>query len=86
MAIEYTLYVRHEVYLRLATVRGRPRDRLLSFFDSLQRNPYQLGDYEAKSPEDRPIQVKIIESFAVLSWADHPVSEIKVVDLVTADA
>jgi hypothetical protein len=31
-------------------------------------------------------QAKIIGSFALLFWADHPVSEVKVVDLVPADA
>jgi hypothetical protein len=85
MATEYSVYVRHEVYLRLGKVPVRQRSRLLSFFDSLERDPFQHGDYEVISPEDRQIQVKIIGSYALLFWADHPVSEIKVVDLVPAD-
>lgn len=86
MAQEYSLYLRHEACLRLRSVRGRQRDRLLSFFDFLERDPFQSGDYEMKSPEGRSIQVKIVGSLAVLYWADHPVKEIKVVDLVPADA
>mgnify|MGYP001598683968 CR=1 FL=1 len=86
MATEYSLYVRHEVYVRLRNARGRSRDHLLRFLDSLQRDPFQRGDYEMISPEGRSIQVKVIGSFALLFWADHAVSEIKVVDLVPADS
>jgi hypothetical protein len=86
MATEYSLYVRHEVYSLLQTIKKQPRARILRFLDNLQHNPYQHGDYEAISPESRPIQVKIIGSFALLFGADHAVSEVKVVDLVPADS
>ena len=86
MATEYSLYVRHEVYLQLLALRKQPRDRILRFLDSLEHNPYQHGDYEVVSPESRAIQVKIVGSFALLYWADHAVSEVKVVDLVPADS
>jgi hypothetical protein len=86
MATEYTLYVRHEVYDRLQGVRGRQRVGILDFLDSLHRDPFQDGDFMTLSPEGRPIQAKIIGSFALLYFADHPVCEVKVVDLVLADA
>ncbi len=85
MANEYSLYVRHEIFLRLKKVSSRQRERVLSFLDSLERDPFQPGDYETLSPDGRPIQTKIVGPFAVLFWTDHAVSEIKVVDFVPAD-
>ena len=85
MGGKYLLFVRHEVYLQLASLRGKQRNLLLSFLDSLAHDPFQSGDYAVVSPEGRPIQVKITERFAVLFWADHAASEIKVIDLVAAD-
>lgn len=85
MATGYTLYVRHEVYLLLGRLPRHQRSRILEFLDRLPADPVQHGDYEARSPEGRPIHVKVIGAFAVLFWADHAVSEVKVVDIVPAD-
>ena len=85
MPTEYPLYVRHEVYQRLANIRGRQRKEIMSFLATLERDPIQRGDYETTSPEGRTVQARILGSFALLFWADHAVAEIKVIDLVPAD-
>jgi hypothetical protein len=85
MATGYTLYVRHEVYALLGRLPRKQRIRILEFLGRLPADPFQHGDYEARSPQGRPIQVKIIGPFAVLFWADHAVSEVKVPDIVPAD-
>ena len=86
MPTEYSLFVRYEVYQRLANIRGRQRNQIMSFLPTLEQNPFQHGDYESTSPEGRTVQVKILGSFALLFWADHAVAEIKVIDLVPADS
>lgn len=79
------LYVRHEVHLRIGTLRSRARTEIMRFLESLSSDPFQKGDYQDRTPEGRDVQVRVIGSHAVLYWADHPVREVKVVDLVQAD-
>ena len=85
MASGYELYVRHEVHLRMGTLRSRTRTEIMRFSASLSSDPFQKGDYQDRSPEGRDVQVKVIGSHALLFWADHPVREIRVVDLVQGD-
>lgn len=58
---------------------------MIRFLESLSTDPFQKGDYADRTPEGREVQVKVIGSHALLYWADHPVREVKVVDLVQAD-
>ncbi len=83
---DYALYVRYEILLLLKSMRGVQRERIMRFIESLPSNPFQKGDYQDRSPEGRLIQVKVVDRYAILFWADHPVHEVKVVDLMSADA
>lgn len=81
----YELYVRHEVHLRIGVLKGRARAEILRFLESLSADPFQKGDYQDRTPEGRDVQVKVIGTHALVYWADHPVREVKVVDLLQAD-
>lgn len=81
----YELYVRHEVHLRIGALKSRARAEIMRFLESLASNPFQKGDYQDRTPERREVQVKVIGPHALVYWADHPVREVKVVDLIQAD-
>ena len=86
MPLDYSPYVRHEVYLQLKNVPRMQRERVMRFMEALAKDPYQTGDYQDRTPEGREIQIKLIGSYAILFWADHAVREMKIVDFEKADA
>jgi hypothetical protein len=72
-------------FLKLARPSRHDRDQLLSFLEALEKNPFQLGDFEEPDDVGRSIQIKIIGAYAVSFWADHAVKEVKVVKIEKAD-
>ena len=85
MPIIYELYVRHEVNQRLKKIRGKNREKIFRFIESLINDPFQSGDDIEIDRSGREYQVKIIGKYALYYWADHPVKEVKIVDLIDAD-
>ncbi len=85
MASGYELYVRHEVHLRIGKLRSQARTGIMRFLESLASDPFQKGDYQDRTPEGRDVQVKVIGCHALIFWADHPVREVKIVDIIKAD-
>ena len=71
--------------LSLSQPSAQDRQKIISFLESLCRNPFQTGDYEERDEVDRPVQIKIIGKYALTFWADDPVSEVKVVRVEKAD-
>ena len=55
------------------------------FIESLGLDPFPEGDYKEKDPSGRYIEIKILGRHALFFWADHPVSEVKVVARGKAD-
>ena len=43
------------------------------------------GDYEETDEVGRPVQIKVVGFYALTYWADHAVSEIKVIKVEKAD-
>jgi hypothetical protein len=64
---------------------ARERQKLLSFLESLAADPFQKGDFEEVDEVGRAVQVRVIGLYALTFWADHPVSEVKVVKIQRAD-
>ena len=81
----YAVYLRIEASELLKSVAEQDRRVIEKFFDSLQGNPFQIGDYTENDAAGRPIQIKILGNFAAAFWADHAVKEIKVAAIVRAD-
>ncbi|MEM9079719.1 MAG: hypothetical protein AAGC74_03400 [Verrucomicrobiota bacterium] len=81
----YELYLRQEALENLRGLRGRSREVVRRFVESLKENPETLGDFRQKDETMRDIEVKIVGGQAVFYWADHAVKEVKVVDIQNAD-
>lgn len=80
----YRVLVTHEV-LNLPKPSSRERQLITSFLDHLATNPFQVGDYEETDDTGRPVQIKIINTFALTYWADHAANELKVIKIEKAD-
>ena len=71
--------------LQLARPTPQDREKMLSFLESLAKDPNKAGDFEEHDDIGRPVQTKIIGNYALTYWADHAVKEIKVVKVEKAD-
>jgi hypothetical protein len=81
---DYRVLVTHEVF-SLQKPKARESALILGFLDRLAESPFQTGDYEEKDEVGRPVQIKIIGSFALSFWADHVSKEVKVIKIEKAD-
>lgn len=85
MPLPYAVFVQHELYEVIRTMRQPWRNKVVQFIESLAGNPFDAGDYSERDPADRFIQVKVVGPWAIFFWADHAVSEVKVVQIVLSD-
>ena len=75
----------HEKLLECSPRSGPQRQRIMSFVRSLAEDPFQAGDYQDTDPEGNPVEIKIIGKYAVTYHVDHPVKEVKIVNIQPAD-
>jgi hypothetical protein len=80
----YRVFIAAEVIAFLKTCRRREQLLITQFFEQLASDPFRAGDYVERDEIGRPIQVVMVGKCAVFFWADHPVNEVKVVDLKPA--
>ena len=81
----YEIFLRSEAIEALTGIRGISRKLIVVFIDSLASDPLQAGDYSVQDSTGRDISIKILGSYAVTYWADHPAREIKITDIRSAD-
>jgi hypothetical protein len=81
----YEIFLRSEAIEALSGIRGVSRKLIVVFIDSLASDPLQAGDYSVQDSTGRDICIKILGSYAVTYWADHPVKEIRITDIRSAD-
>ncbi len=79
----YAVYV-HEKVLNFLLTASRDRERILAFVRHLANDPYTHSDFEDSYEIGRPLEVKLVGSYAVTYWADHAVKEVKVVNVEPA--
>ena len=79
------IFVRFEAGDAMRKIRGVESASIIAFVDSLRDNPGCIGDYGEIDESDREVQIKVIGRFEITYWADHPVGEVKVVDIRRAD-
>lgn len=77
----YRVFIAAEVIAFLKTCPHREQLLITRLFEELAGDPFRDGEYVERDDTSRPIQVKIIGRYAVFFWADHPVKEVKIVDL-----
>jgi hypothetical protein len=80
----YRVFIAAEVIGLLKTCRRREQFLITRAFEELANDPFRAGDYVERDEIGRPIQVVVVGKYAVFFWADHPVKEVKVVDLKPA--
>ena len=85
MMAPYDIFLRSEAIEALTGIRGISRKLIVVFIDSLASDPLQAGDYSVQYSTGRDISIKILGSYAVTCWADHPAREIKITDIRSAD-
>ncbi len=85
MKLSYEVFVRYEIYHTLEAIPDSDRERFLRFFELLENDPFQEGDYSESDRSGRQYQIKIIGKRALYYWSDHAEKEVRVVDLVDAD-
>jgi len=81
----YGVFVRKEAFEFLSRCRRAERERILRLMDTLAVSPHRTGDYSEKDDVGRPLEVIVEGRVAIVFWADHPVKEIKVVEIRFAD-
>jgi hypothetical protein len=61
---------------------GNRRAKVLGMLAGLSENADLGGDFEINDPEtSRPFQVSCVAGFAITWWIDHPVLEVKIIDI-----
>lgn len=81
----YAVFLRSEAIDALHSLQPRHRKVVGAFIDSLAMDPFTEGDYNSPDSTGRAIGIKILGAVAISYWADHPVKEIKVIDIRSAD-
>ena len=85
MPLPYSLFVRHELYEVIRQLRPTWRNKVVQFFESLASDPFQSGDYTERDATDRILHIKVIGAWAIMYWADHAASEVKIVHILPSD-
>ncbi len=61
---------------------GRRRGTVLGMLARLSESADLGGDFEINDPEtSRSFQVSCVAGFAITWWIDHPVLEVKIIDI-----
>jgi len=61
---------------------GKRRATVLGMLAELSEKADWGGDFEIHDPEtSRPFQVSCVAGFAITWWIDHPVLEVKIIDI-----
>jgi hypothetical protein len=81
----YEIFLRSEAIEVLRGIRANQRGTIVRFIDGLARDPFVTGDYTSEDSTGRIICIKVLGSYAVTFWADHPAREIKITDIRSAD-
>jgi hypothetical protein len=80
----YSVYI-NELALQTAPRTGNQRTLVMNFVRFLAANPNSPGDFQERDEGGRTVQVKLVGRYAIIFWADHPVSEIKITHIKPAD-
>lgn len=67
-----------------AAILGSSKERqaeLIEVIHRLAADPSQPGDYREKDPAGRDVEYLLVGDFIIGFWADHPVSELRIVEI-----
>ena len=82
--MDYHPFVGLEILDKIRSIRGPRRKEISEFLRSLKLDPFQKGDFQ-KVVRGREAEVKVFGKYSVYYWADHPVREVKIIELLKSD-
>jgi hypothetical protein len=65
----------------VATSKARQK-KLIALLYQLADNPSQVGDYSEPDASGREVQFILVRDLLIAYWADHPVREMRIVDIL----
>ena len=78
----YTIFLKQAVHNSLRDLRRDRKQAIEKFIDDLSENPFDEGDFSETDREGRVVYCKIVKDIAVTFYPDHPVKEIKILEIV----
>jgi hypothetical protein len=67
---------------RRSTLREPRKSAISKFIDYLGDNPFDEGDFPEQDEIGRTVYCKIIRDYAITYYPDHPVKEVKILELL----
>ena len=64
----------------IALPKTRQR-KLIGLLHQLADSPCQIGDYSEPDETGREVQFILVRDLLIAFWADHPVKELRIVDI-----
>jgi hypothetical protein len=84
--MRYRLLIAVDVFDLLQKLSLSKRRRLLTHFHRIEESPVDLSDYVDRDESGRQLDVSLFEGFAIYYWIDDADRQIKVFQLIPADA
>lgn len=78
----YSVFLRRTASETLKQIRGTRRLAIERFIDYLAENPFEEGDFSEKDSSGRDVYCKIVRDYAISFYPDHPVKELKILEIV----
>jgi len=82
MQSSYSIFLRRPASDALARLREPRKSAISKFIDKLADNPSDEGDFSEQDESGRTVYCKIIRDYAISYYPDHPVKEVKILELV----
>jgi mRNA-degrading endonuclease RelE of RelBE toxin-antitoxin system len=82
MSSSYSVFLRRPASDTLATLREPRKSAISKFIDYLGDNPFDEGDFPEQDEIGRTVYCKIIRDYAITYYPDHPVKEVKILELL----
>jgi hypothetical protein len=82
MSDTYDIFLKQSLHDELAAIRGNKKRAIERFIDYLSENPFDEGDFQEVDRDGREVYCKIVRDHAITYYPDHPVKELKILELV----
>ncbi len=81
MNLDYELFLEHSVVEEAKRIRGKARNRILEFVNSLVEDPFRSSAIEFVDRKGRAVVKSTVLNYSLTYSIDHAMKEIKVLEL-----
>lgn len=81
---DYNLYLSLDVLDLIKGIKGKRKSEVIQFLHQVRVGPFLKGEFQ-KLKDGRTLEIKVLGKYSIYYWADHPVKEIKIVEIVKSD-